>query len=77
MEKFVRMVGFVCICKQKQAICQGLNCLIKYLYTAEEMVRNAFFGGAPVSFHFSLGISFSSTLPHLSSPLVFSLALTV
>lgn len=43
MEKFVRMVGFICICKQKSANCQSLNCLIKYLYTAEEMVRNAFF----------------------------------
>lgn len=38
MEKFVRMVVFVCICKRKEAICQSLNCLIKYLYTVEEML---------------------------------------
>lgn len=50
MEKFVRMVGFICICKQKEAICQSLNCLIKYLYTAEEIVRNALFGPNFLSF---------------------------
>lgn len=57
MEKFVRTVGFVCICKQKEAICQSLDCLIKYLYTAEEMVRNALL--AQISFHLSFGISLS------------------
>ena len=50
------VAGFICISTQKQAICQSLNCLIKYLYIEEGMVRNAFFG--PSFLSFSLGVSF-------------------
>ena len=50
------VAGFICISTQKQAICQSLNCLIKYLHIEEGMVRNAFFG--PNFLSFSLGVSF-------------------
>ena len=65
------MAGFICISTQKQAICQSLNCLIKYLYIEEGMVRNAFFG--PSFLSFSLGGLFFPTFYSISLTLWFSL----